>query len=273
MSLTRSNVTLADLGPYSVRVDNSFGTITSAPAPLSPSPLSNARMEWYTVDGGGGPSSNSQPSTINYQLSGTIGQPDAGKLSGGIATMQGGFWNGLIGNRPPIAGSPRFTRMANSTLTIPISSLLTNATDPDGDILSLKTVSSPSTNGATVGMYSNSVIYTPPYPDTNAPDRFYFTVTDPFGGEATGALLISVTNTLITPPTISAIHVLSDGSIEIDLAGSPNQAYYVQAASNLSPPIIWVNIATNHADTGGALHYFDSGATNFPTRFYRFVTP
>ena len=50
-------------------------------------------IDWYTVDGGGGTSTGG-----SYTLSGTIGQPDAAAttLSGGIYTLQGGFWPGLI---------------------------------------------------------------------------------------------------------------------------------------------------------------------------------
>jgi hypothetical protein len=46
-------------------------------------------IRWYTIDGGGGFSSGS-----DFELSGTIGQPDAATLSGGIYTLEGGFWPG-----------------------------------------------------------------------------------------------------------------------------------------------------------------------------------
>jgi hypothetical protein len=45
-------------------------------------------VSWFTLDGGGGVSANGP-----YFLSGTIGQPDAGHLSGGDYTVDGGFWN------------------------------------------------------------------------------------------------------------------------------------------------------------------------------------
>ena len=44
-------------------------------------------LSWSTIDGGGGTSSNGQ-----YSVSGTIGQPDAGAMSGGPFTLTGGFW-------------------------------------------------------------------------------------------------------------------------------------------------------------------------------------
>ena len=46
-----------------------------------------ARVEWRTVDGGGGVSAGG-----SYQVSGTAGQPDAGVLIGGGYRVNGGFW-------------------------------------------------------------------------------------------------------------------------------------------------------------------------------------
>ena len=47
-------------------------------------------LTWSTIDGGGGFSSGAQ-----FQLSGTIGQADAGALTGGNFKLEGGFWSGL----------------------------------------------------------------------------------------------------------------------------------------------------------------------------------
>jgi hypothetical protein len=44
-------------------------------------------ITWWTIDGGGGSSTGG-----GYTLSGTVGQPDAGVLSGGSYTLTGGFW-------------------------------------------------------------------------------------------------------------------------------------------------------------------------------------
>jgi hypothetical protein len=52
-------------------------------------------LTWWTVNGGGGVSSDG-----GYTLMGTVGQPDAGvALSGGGYAVTGGFWPG------PISGS------------------------------------------------------------------------------------------------------------------------------------------------------------------------
>ena len=48
-------------------------------------------IDWHTIDGGGGTSTGG-----SYALSGTIGQADAGHLTGGTYEVQGGFWPGMV---------------------------------------------------------------------------------------------------------------------------------------------------------------------------------
>lgn len=45
-------------------------------------------IDWFTVDGGGGTSTGSV-----YSVSGSIGQPDSGVLTGGDYGIEGGFWS------------------------------------------------------------------------------------------------------------------------------------------------------------------------------------
>jgi hypothetical protein len=57
---------------------------------------------WYKVAGGGGVSTNA-----TYQLSGTIGQPDASpEMTGGNFSLTGGFWS-LVAVQTP--GAPLLT--------------------------------------------------------------------------------------------------------------------------------------------------------------------
>jgi hypothetical protein len=53
--------------------------------------LAQYSINWHTVDGGGGTSTGGV-----YSVSGTIGQPDAGTMSGGPYTLQGGFWAAAV---------------------------------------------------------------------------------------------------------------------------------------------------------------------------------
>lgn len=49
-------------------------------------------LSWHTIDGGGVMRSTGG----DFELSGTIGQPDAGSMSGGDFTLTGGFWFEVI---------------------------------------------------------------------------------------------------------------------------------------------------------------------------------
>ena len=54
-------------------------------------------LSWWTVDGGGGSSTGS-----GYKLSGTIGQFDAGFLSGQPYELEGGYWTGPVSVYLPV---------------------------------------------------------------------------------------------------------------------------------------------------------------------------
>jgi hypothetical protein len=50
-------------------------------------PAQSHEITWWKISGGGGTSAAG-----TYTISGTIGQPDAGILTGGTYTLVGGFW-------------------------------------------------------------------------------------------------------------------------------------------------------------------------------------
>ncbi len=54
-------------------------------------------ISWYTIDGGG----EMFTSGGNFELSGTIGQSDAGAMIGGEFELVGGFWAIAGGDSPP----------------------------------------------------------------------------------------------------------------------------------------------------------------------------
>jgi hypothetical protein len=71
-------------------------------------------IDWSTVDGGGGTSTGGV-----YSVSGTIGQPDAGAMSGGNYTLQGGFWGVIAAVQTP--GAPWLTINPTTTNTFIVS--------------------------------------------------------------------------------------------------------------------------------------------------------
>jgi hypothetical protein len=50
-------------------------------------------LPWFTIDGGGATVSTGG----RFVLSGTVGQPDAGALSGDVYSLKGGFWEATTG--------------------------------------------------------------------------------------------------------------------------------------------------------------------------------
>ena len=70
-------------------------------------------IDWFTIDGGGGTSTGA-----TYQVSGTIGQPDAGgAMSGGQFSVTGGFWS-LI-SVVQTAGAPKLNiSHSGNTVTV-----------------------------------------------------------------------------------------------------------------------------------------------------------
>jgi hypothetical protein len=70
-------------------------------------------IDWFTIDGGGGTSVGD-----SYSLSGSIGQSDAGTMSGGGFSLEGGFWAVAAVQTP---GAPLLTIRHTATNTVVVS--------------------------------------------------------------------------------------------------------------------------------------------------------
>ncbi len=115
-------------------------------------------INWFKVAGGGGTSTGG-----TYQVSGTIGQPDAGgPMTGGSYSLTGGFWSIITVVQTP--GAPLLTIALNSqppTVTVSWPASATNYVlqqNPNLTTANWTPVGLPvSTNGATL-----SVTISPP---------------------------------------------------------------------------------------------------------------
>ena len=74
----------------------------------------NYTVDWFTIDGGGGTSTGGV-----YSVTGTIGQPDTGHMSGGNYTLDGGFWGVIAAVQMP--GAPLLSVSLTTTNTVLIS--------------------------------------------------------------------------------------------------------------------------------------------------------
>ena len=71
-------------------------------------------IDWYKIAGGGGTSTGG-----TYQVSGTIGQPDAsGAMTGGNYSLTGGFWSLISVVQAP--GMPRLVIVPNGATSVKI---------------------------------------------------------------------------------------------------------------------------------------------------------
>jgi len=68
---------------------NRFVSLLTVCLLISVTALGDYDLSWFTIDGGGGTSACGQ-----YIVRGTIGQPEAGVMSGGSYELLGGFWPG-----------------------------------------------------------------------------------------------------------------------------------------------------------------------------------
>jgi hypothetical protein len=76
---------------------------------------------------------------------------------------------------------------------------------------------------------------------------------------------------VVPPPQLGAQMVTNGFQFSGQgIAGNP---YWVQMATNLNPPVSWLNVATNTADTNGQVQFTDTGTATNSGKFYRLSVP
>jgi hypothetical protein len=118
---------------------------------------------WATVDGGGTISAAGG----GYELGGTIGQPDAGTLTGGSYTLEGGFWPGAaaLTSTP----TPTMTGTASATPTNSATAVVTLTNTPTVFATTSPTHTATRTPTALVTTTSTTVPATPTATGTATP--------------------------------------------------------------------------------------------------------
>lgn len=169
-------------------------------------------------------------------------------------------------NQEPAAGDDGGATSANQPLTLAESQLLANDSDPEGDALSVVSVSG-STNGGTVVLVGGSVTYTP-LPGFTGVDRFFYTVIDGHGGLATAAVEVLVVYGSLPGPNRVSLTPTAGGFL-LRFAGVAGTSYQVQRSTNL---VDWETLTTRVAPLHGILEYEDTAPPQ-PAAFYRTKTP
>lgn len=105
-------------------------------------------------------------------------------------------------NDAPIANNDIFVSNQGSTLTLSVSSLLSNDTDKNGDKLTITSVQS-SSNG-TVTLLNGNVFFTPA-PHYTGPASFTYTISDGKGGTSTATVNVTVKPVNFAPDAVNDV--------------------------------------------------------------------
>jgi len=89
------------------------------------------------------------------------------------------------------------------------------------------------------------------------------------GGDGNDVVLARVN----PPAQLTGLSALSNSVTQIQGLGLSNLAYTIQAATNLSPVIVWSNLGLTIANSNGLFTFTDTNAPLFPMRFYRALSP
>ena len=221
------------------------------------------RIDWFTVDGGGGVSVGG-----GFSVSGTIAQADAGRLSGGNYALEGGFWAVVASDS--LAGADTVHRQPGRTIKIPVASLLANDTSPAGFPLVMTAVSATSEGGVALKLIHGVVLYAPT-PGFNKNDAFTYTADNGLD------TITGVVSVVVDAPTEAVTHNIlgvnyssGSGGIVVVAAVIPGRSYTLQATSSLDSPIAWTIVDGPQIGTASGQARFTETSPASP-RFYRVV--
>jgi hypothetical protein len=175
----------------------------------------------------------------------------------------------LVVNRLPIAGADFIATPQDGPVSIPLSKLLFNDSDPDGDPIAITAVGPGTAQNGSVSLAGGLVTYTPP-PSYTGPDQFSYRLSDNRGGSTLGTVNVTVGATnflsLVSGPTYS------EGRFRATFSGVPGYPYTIEVSPNVTGP--WTPLTNIVADINGLIELDDTPEPPAPaTRFYRTTYP
>lgn len=177
----------------------------------------------------------------------------------------------LLVNRPPVPTADTLGAKKNTAATAAKAKLLRNDIDPDGDVLTMLSVSPTSAQGGTVTMDATNVTYSPPSGYVGA-DSFTYTVSDGRGGQASGTVNVTVSDANVASLNIISITLDANGAL-IVCQGIPGQNYLIQSTDTLAAPFTTLSGVLQANPATGRFQYQDPRLPGEapPNRFYRAV--
>jgi hypothetical protein len=166
---------------------------------------------------------------------------------------------------PPVARPDTAYRALSRGTRMPITYLLANDSDADGENVAFDSVSLTSTAGGTVRLANGWILYTPPAGFTNV-DSFTYTIRDGLGVAGVGTVTISPLASL--PLVRLTIAKSANQGSHLAISGPAWAAYAFQYTDSLRPAS-WLSFGMGMADASGYLAFDDMMQPTPSKRFYR----
>ena len=179
-------------------------------------------------------------------------------------------------NRPPLASRASAGTRMNQPASFALGKLLAYASDPDGDAVTVAGAGPASTNGGSVVLGADAVVYTPPAGYAGA-DLYTVLFSDGRGGSATGEVAVTVASGQATSLNSVGGPTIDGGAVILLFAGVPGYSYTLEATASLLAPD-WQPVTnmvaplTNLGQGIGIIRFVDPDGVA-SQRYYRTVSP
>jgi hypothetical protein len=274
-NLTLTGVVVSNAGAYQLAVTNAFGSVTSTIATLTiaPQPQITARLiagglqlTWFGVPG----------EIYLVQATTNLNSPIV--------------WTTLATNVADATGLVRYVDTNNIALpgryyrlTIPLLAPTAPAVLAQPASLTVFAGQTAQFSAMVSGAYPLAL-------------QWYFDSASAIGGATNSALALSGVNasqagdysmtasnadgnvttslahlTVLPGPKLS--HTIVSNQLQFTSVAVPGGTYWIQMATNLTPPVQWTSIATNVADVAGLVQFSLAKETGAVARFFRLVAP
>ena len=185
---------------------------------VAPTPAARFSVSHSSFDGGGG-TSWSERFTAESSIS---------PYTGGYISLL---------NDAPLPKRDFLQLPPNAPLLIPVSTLLTNDLDLEGDSFALSLSSTNTPGGGTLTLVNGVITYTAPANPAPKGDSFSYVLTDGSGASAFGKVVLLSSNSL---PRLIGIQG-SRTSLVVRFHGLPDTSYLLQSRPNLGTGNSWLD--------------------------------
>ncbi len=235
----------AQLKIVSIDATGASGTLTFAAGRVSYAPGSTVDVEAGEIE----------IDTFLYTIEDPHGLTGQGQVTVSITAS----------NMQPITTADLLGTTEDQAVSFAAFKLALNDSDPDGDAITVTSVSPASAHG-TVTLNGGLITYTP-MTGYSGPDPFTYTITDARGMTAVGTVNVTVTSKNALSNNLQ-MKLTPNGS-ELTFATIPGRSYVIEYSADL---ILWVPLTgVTVAGPNGLIEYLDNPQPAPLARFYRMV--